>query len=34
MCNENEELKRRLQDVGEIHRKVMEYENNINALSS
>ena len=33
VCNENEDLKRRLQEAGEIHRKILEYENNVNILS-
>jgi len=32
-CNENEELKRRLQEMGDMGRKVSEYENRIAMLS-
>ena len=32
-CNENEEMKRRLGDMGEMGRKIAEYENKIALLS-
>ena len=32
-CNENEELKRRLEGMGEMGRKITEYENRIAMLS-